>query len=441
MNKKRILIISGESWREDSNGGNVLSNLFSTFTDEYEFAQIFTNPAMPSNSICTKYFHISEGEVVKAFLKNQTFGRELQSSDYLIQDELSIKNTSSSNWLTFFKKLNFPIFHTLQDLIWRSSKWETPALDKFVLDYNPDVIFAPMYYSLFMHRIDRYVAKLTKKKMVSYVSDDHLTFRQFSLSPIYWFNRLLLRKNVIATAKHYSLLYTMTQEQLEEYQPVLKVPMKVLKKTGNFEGLPTLKTDRGNPLIITYGGNLIYNRYKTLHKLAQAIKEINQNGIKIKLHIYTQTPITEKLRILLDDSENSFLLGKVSMEELNVKYSNADLVLHVESFGLKQRLLTRLSFSTKIIDLMHTGRGILAICSKESSPYKYLKSEDAAICVADVSEIKKTLLHLLEFPEQINEYAIKAWFCGKKNHNVTNIILAFRSDLKTQNQFKNLNDK
>jgi hypothetical protein len=73
MNNKRILIISGESWREDSNGGNVLSNLFSTFTDEYEFAQIFTNPAMPSNSICTKYFHISEGEVVKTFLKNQAY--------------------------------------------------------------------------------------------------------------------------------------------------------------------------------------------------------------------------------------------------------------------------------------------------------------------------------------------------------------------------------
>ncbi|MBQ0909638.1 hypothetical protein KBJ98_13060 [Flavobacterium sp. F-328] len=431
MNKKRILVISGESWRDDSNGGNVLSNLFSTFTDEYEFAQIYTNPAMPSNAICTKYFHISEGEVIKAFLKNQTFGRELQTSDYLNQDSKEVASTSSATWLTFLKKLNFPIFHTLQDLIWRGSKWQTPELEKFVLDYNPDVIFAPMYYSLFMHRIDRYVANLTGKKMISYVSDDHLTFRQFSISPVYWFNRLLLRKNVIATAKHYSLLYTMTQEQLEEYQPVLKVPMKVLKKTGNFEGVPPLKIDCGNPLILMYGGNLIYNRYKTLHKLAHAIKEINQNGIKIQLHIYTQTPITEKLKLLLDDGQNSLLLGKVSMKELTIKYAEADLVLHVESFELKQRLLTRLSFSTKIIDLMHTGRGILAICSKESSPYKYLKSQDAAICVADVSDIKKTLLDLLAFPKQINEYASKAWDCGKRNHNEKNIIKDLQADFKS----------
>jgi hypothetical protein len=91
MSKKRILIISVESWREESNGGNVLSNLFNSFTNEYEFAQIFTNPAMPSNKICEKYFHISEGQVVKAFLKNQTFGQELQSSDYLIQDKLTFQ--------------------------------------------------------------------------------------------------------------------------------------------------------------------------------------------------------------------------------------------------------------------------------------------------------------------------------------------------------------
>lgn len=431
MSKKRILIISGESWRDESNGGNVLSNLFSSFTDDYEFAQIFTNPAMPSNTICTKYFHVSEGEVIKAFLKNSTFGRELLPTDYLNQEKFEIKNASSSNWLVFLKKLNFPIFHTFQDVIWRCAKWKTPELEKFVLEYNPDVIFAPMYYSLFMHRIDRYVSKLSGKKMISYVSDDHLTLRQFSLSPIFWYNRLLLRKNVIATAKHYSLLYTMTQEQLEEYQEILKGPMKILKKTADFEGTPNLKSIQGNPLIITYGGNLIYNRFKTLHKLAQAIKEINQDGIKIQLHIYTQTPITTKLRLLLDDGKNSLLLGKVSMEELNVKYANADLVLHVESFELKQRLLTRLSFSTKIIDLMHSGRAILAICWKESSPYKYLKSEDAAICISDVSEIKNTLLNLLEFPEQINQYAIKAWECGVRNHNSKIIIKDLQADFKS----------
>lgn len=429
MKKKKILIISGEAWREESNGGNVLSNLFSSFTDEYEFAQIYTNPSLPDNSVCETYFHLSETEMLKNIFKRNYFGKILSKNEI---NKKNIENEYfSHSKVSFIKNYLINIGFFVQNLLWRFSKWKSPELEKFILDFNPDIVFAPLYSGLWIHRIDRYVAKLTDKKIISYVSDDVLTFKQFSISPFFWFNRLFLRHNIFKTAKHYSLLYTMTQEQLEEYQPVLKVPMKVLKKTGNFEGSPPLKTDCGNPLIITYGGNLIYNRYKTLHKLAQAIKEINQNGIKIQLHIYTQTPITEKLKLLLDDGQNSLLLGKVSMEQLNVKYSGSDLVLHVESFELKQRLLTRLSFSTKIIDLMHTGRGILAICSKESSPYKYLKSEDAAICVADVSEIKKTLQHLLEFPEQINEYAIKAWECGVRNHDVKIVTKDLHADFKS----------
>ena len=36
--KKKILIISAEVWRPESDGGNVLTNLFSNLKDEFEFA-------------------------------------------------------------------------------------------------------------------------------------------------------------------------------------------------------------------------------------------------------------------------------------------------------------------------------------------------------------------------------------------------------------------
>lgn len=427
--KKRILIISGEAWRDESNGGNVLSNLFETFTDDYEFAQIFTNPAMPSNTICKKYFHISEGEVIKSFLNKANFGYEL---DYLSikNDEIIYKKNEKSSTLSYLKKLNFPVFHTIQDVIWRLSSWKTPALEKFILDYNPDIIFAPMYYSLFIHRIDRYVFKLTGKKNISYVSDDHLTFRHFSFSPFFWINRILLRKNVISTSKFYSLLYTMTDEQKNEYENVLKVPMKVLKKSGNFNELPIFKSEVSDPILITYGGNLIYNRYKTLAILASNIKEINKDGIKFKLNIYTQTPITKKLKSLLDDGANTNLKGKVSMQELNLQYQNSDIVLHVESFDLKQKLNTRISFSTKIIDLMYSARCILAICWSESSPYKYLEKEDAAICISDLSGIKEVLLDLYNNKQKISQYSKKAWDCGVRNHNAKDVIKGLKEDFK-----------
>ena len=434
MRKKRILLISGEAWRDESNGGNVLSNLFGSFVDEYEFAQIYTNPALPANSICTNYFHLSEAAMLKSVLKRKPFGTVLQKNE--INQKESEKGTHTNNRLVFIRKHLLNVAFLIQDLLWRFSKWKTPEMEKFILDFNPDIIFAPMYYGIHLHRLDRYVARVTGKNLVSYVSDDHLTFKQFSLSPFFWLNRLFLRSNVFSTSKYYSLLYTMTQEQLEEYQPVLKVPMKVLKKTGDFLIQPIYARKQVTPLVISYGGNLIYNRYKTLAKLAEAIKKINKDKIHIVLNIYTQTPVTEKLKVLLHDGENTFLKGKVTMAVLEKEYNNSDIVLHVESFDLKQRLLTRLSFSTKIIDLLHSGRCIMAICWKESSPYKYLKSEHAAICIEDVSCIEDQLRQLIQNQELIKEYAEKAWFCGKRNHDKSKIISAFRNDLSTLTPLK-----
>ena len=143
-----------------------------------------------------------------------------------------------------------------------------------------------MYYDIHLHRLDRYVAKLTKKKLISYVYDDHLSLRQYSWSPVYWYNRLVLRYNVKKTAKYYSLLYTMTQEQMDEYQPILKVPMKILKKGGDFNGEMIIKEKLDKPLKIVYGGNLFYHRDKLLCKLAEALENINRNEIKAQRHIY-----------------------------------------------------------------------------------------------------------------------------------------------------------
>ncbi|OBS13153.1 hypothetical protein ATE49_13895 [Elizabethkingia miricola] len=429
LEKKRVLIISGEAWRDESNGGNVLTNLFTPLMDEFEFAQIYTNPQMPNNSVCKRYYHISEAEVIKSFLTRKPFGNRLELLTYNTDIKSQEKNISLEvSALTKLKRLNFAIFHTIQDVIWRLSKWKTPELEQFIREYNPDIIFAPMYYSLFIHRIDRYVAKLTGKKVISYVSDDHLTYRQFSLSPIYWFNRFMLRRNVIKTAKYYSLLYTMTNEQKEEYEDVLKIPMKVLKKTGDFTVKPLPRINLNEPLVITYGGNLISNRQKTLGALASAIQKINKDSVKIILNIYTQSYVDDKTKSLLHDGRSSFLNGKITMPELHEKYKESDILLHVESFDLKPRLETRLSFSTKIIDLLNAYRCVMAICWKESSPYLYLKSENAAICISDIDLLQQELEYLLINRQTLQEYAEKAWDCGVRNHQKDIVIKDLKDD-------------
>lgn len=428
--KKRILIISSESWRPESSGGNVLTNLFEGLKGDYEFAQIYCNSQLPSNNICKRYFHLSEKDMLKNVIKRTPFGKKIIYKDFPqnIEECQDSSDITAKGLFFFIRQLRWEIFQTFRYFLWYVSNWKTYELKKFILDFNPDIIFAPMYYDLHLHRLDRYVAKLTKKKIISYVYDDHLSFKQFSLSPFYWFNRILLRYNIIKTSKHYSLLYSMTQEQIDEYQPILHVPMKLLKKGNEFSSkkMPVHKLHK--PLKIIYGGNLFYKRNKVLECFADALEEINKGQLKAQLYIYTQNPLTEKIKRQLNKGDSCFLKGKISNEALMKEYETCDVALHVESLCLKPRLITRLSFSTKIVDLMFKSCCILAICWEGSSPYKYLVKEDAAICIHNLSDIKKVLTKLIENPAVIKEYQIKSWECGVRNHNISDINLMLKTD-------------
>ena len=415
MAKKRILIISGEAWRDEDNGGNVLSNLFAPLSKDFEFAQIYCSPAMPNNTVCTKYFHLSELQMLHSVFRFRKFG-------YYFQTDANEKNNVcfKKGIRQEYKRFRWWILFFMRDLLWYVSRWRTEKLKKFIQEFNPDIIFAPMYGGCFMHFIDRYVFKVAHKKVISYVSDDHLTFRQYSWSPFFWLYRFFLRFEVKKTANFYSLLYTMTQEQLEEYEPILHVPMKILKKAKDFSQ-PTFQLQLHTPIRIVYGGNLSGNRTRTLEAIRIALSHINNKQIIAQLFVYTQTFITPDIQKRLHDGKSSYLMGKVSMEELYKQYQASDILLHVESFERQPRLLTRLSFSTKIIDLMYACRCIVAVCWEESSPYRYLHNNDIAFCISAENEIEEKLTFLLEHPNIINEYAKKAWYYGAEHHQTKQV--------------------
>ena len=117
-------------------------------------------------------------------------------------------------------------------------------------------------------------------------------------------------------------------------------------------------------------------------------------------------------------SPNNYLrLNKaVTSSELQEIYRNADIALHVESFDKKYRYATRVSFSTKIIDLMASTCAIMAICWDKHAGFQYLKKHDAAFCVSNYDEIKITLQKIVENSDLITEFSRTAWSCGTENH-------------------------
>ena len=190
--------------------------------------------------------------------------------------------------------------------------------------------------------------------------------------------------------------------------------MQVLRKAGaTSAGGPR---DINSPLRLIFAGGIYCGRWKTLAAIAKILKEINQGGVKAELHIYMGNALSKKQKKVLDDKCNSYVHGLVPPEKLKAEYGRSDVALHVESFDRKNRLLTRLSFSTKIVDCLESGCAVLAIAWKHHAGLCYLEREDAAVCVSERARLKETICELVDNPQKVQMYQEKASACILRNH-------------------------
>ncbi len=413
----KILILSAEVWRDDTNGGNVLSNIIKGL--DAETAQVFCNPGTPDNTLCKRYYQMTDGMVMRNFFSHRPIGRELVFENYPCEEKTNANEVAeqpNKKMYSFFHRHRLGIFYFAKNFLWNHSNWKNDGFKKFIDDFSPDIIFAPCYGSKFMLKMTRFVADYTGKKVISYISDDSYTLRQFRLSPYFWLNRFSVRRQLRKTFPYYSLVYTMTDTQKEQCERDFGAKMKILRKSANADSIP-VKCQVGTPIKLVYAGGIYLNRYKTLAKIAKAISNINKDGVKMTLDIYTANEITKKVNRLLNDGVNSRIHGAVSQAELAEIYRASDIALHVESFSLKNRLEVRMSFSTKIVDCLASGAAPMAVCDAKQGGYRYLKENDAAICVDSLKKIEAALRDICENSEKIIYYANMARECVRMNHD------------------------
>lgn len=404
----RILVISKVSWRDDINGGNVLTNVFKDF--DANFAMITCSGAEPNNPICRHYYQVTDGMMVSHLLHGTKIGRVL---DY---KEPPTAEISEEDFAGTKKLIPANLLRLCRELVWKATKWDKKELYEFVDEFKPDVIYAPCQGLHYMVRLVKIVADHAKVPVISYISDDFYTNNQYSFSPVFWLNHFVLRKHIREIFKYYALCYTMTEEQKEQCERDFGAKMKILRKSGIFDDA-RIKTTVGNPIKIVYGGNLMYNRASTLKSLVEAMKRINENRVKMTLDIYTNTPLKENDLRFLNDCRNSYVHGSIYPNELMKIYGKSDIALHAESFDSKNRHVVRMSFSTKIIDCLDSGCAVMAICDEKQAGGAYLRRNDSAICINDIDQIYPTLQRFINNPDMLIDYQRRAFALGKKNHS------------------------
>lgn len=423
--KLKVLLVSRNAW--DNKTGNTLSNFFQDFESE-QLAQIYCRDELPDNDMCKKYFCISEKKLIKSLITRKSAGNVI--TDYEISNNVELQKAAKAGneFYNVFRHYRFTLLLWFRELIWFFGVWKSKELEDFIHDFNPDVIYTDSYDTFYTYRLLNYVKKISNAPYVMFHCDDQLTYKKFSFSPLFWINRFVLRQYVKQAIKGASINYCIIDEQLRVYNSIVPANYKILNKCAAFDIDFEVKKVN-NPIRMVYAGNLHLGRWETLQKLAEAISEINKEGIKIQLDIYTGKSVSDKnLKKIQIDSAIQ-IHDFIPYNELILIQKCADILLHVESFHLKERLITFLSFSTKIVDFFEAGKCIIAIGWKESAPIKYLKEKDAAITITDKNKFFEICMLLIEKPEIINEYSQKAFNCGKIFHSKEQTLQMFNKDL------------
>ena len=417
----KILIISKEAWRDEQSGGNVLSNLFKDF--DAEFAQIYCNEREPNNTICKRYYQITDRMMVNSIFRKKKAGQYLKY-DNAPHTPIRGKESFSGakRWAGEFVRIG-------REIAWWWGRWNEDEIISFAQEFSPDIIFAPCYGNHYMQRLTKLVHQHIQVSVISYISDDFYTNKQLRISPFYWINHFLLRYHTRAIFKHYSLVYTMTDEQKEQCEHDFHANMKVLRKSGSFD-TTFRKKIVGHPIKFVFAGGIYLNRWKTLKLLADAMRKINQIDLHMTLDIYTNTTITPKMRKAIDDGKTSKVHNVVSTAQLQEIYHKSDVALHVESFDLTDRFIVRKSFPGKIVDCLDSGCAVMAICDKKQAGFAYLKKDDAAICISEPSDILPVLQKISNNPEMLISYQHKAFHLGKENHRKEDINKMLKDDFE-----------
>ena len=407
----KVLVVGINAWREDGTA-HTLMDIFRCW-DPNKVALVYTRADLPNTTVCGKFFQISESRVFRSVFKPwMRVGEEVKNAPLIEGEDVFEEHARYSQ----AHKKNSALLPLLRECVWKLGHWKTRALRKFVADFNPDIIFAPIYPAVYMGWIQKYIIKLTRKPVVCYLADDNYSYDSCK-GVLNYLHRWCLRNQVGPLARNCKEMFVIVDKEKEDTDRKFGTNSVILTKSIDFSGKFYRQQVPHNPLRFVYTGSMIIGRDRTLSSLADAINTINSesDSVKAGLYIYSQTEPTDSVLSHINQGASHFC-GRIGREDVQRVQQEADVVVFAEALHGKESNAAKLSFSTKITDYMSNGKCILAIGKKDIAPIDYFMRNDSALIACSIEAIERRVREIVSNPRLIDEYGKKAFNCAIKNH-------------------------
>lgn len=404
MRKPKVLVVGVNPWR-DNTGINTLINFFSGWGTD-SLALVYTRDTVPDTKICNRFFQISEKQLIKSVTKRKVkTGTVVNNCTQSPGDANSLYRRKHSQLMTFAR-----------EFVWCLGKWNSRELKDFLDDFQPDVLFFPVYSTVYMNRLQNAIAAYTGKPYVVYASDDNYSYLSIERTLPAYCHRFWVRMHEKKLLRHAETIMVICPKQKEEYDRLFRKESVILTKGIDDTDARYAPISPGVPIKMVYTGKLIIGRGGTLEKIASALSRINANGVRITLDIYTTDPLTSTQAEKLN-RDGCCVKGGIGLDEVKKVQQEADALVFVEGLDKANRYKARLSFSTKITDYLKAGKCIFAVGDEGIAPMDYFKRYDCALTASSEPEILAQLTRMVEDPGLLDVYGRKAFLAGREHHD------------------------
>ena len=417
METPRILIITRGVWKDSEGTSSTLTNFFKGY-DRDKIAEIYIETKQPQTVCCSRFFQISEYSLIKKiFLPKTKTGFDFRSdSEFVTNEEISNKEDRTMNWVRRHRSY---LFIWLRELLWSFNGWQTKELRDFIQDFNPDMIWMDGSPRILMNRLHQYVKKVSGKPSTLFLMDDVYTYpRTWNLLELLYYKKLrsLVRKNVACSDK----VFVASPKMKEEYDETFNIDSYFIAKGADFSQVQPIGTTPHKGIKLVYLGQVYCGRIYTLIRLVEILKKKNEEGADFHLSIYTNNYIPPKELEKVQVEGVSEVLDVVPYSELGKVMEENDILLFVETFEEKYKNLARLSFSTKIVDYLASGKCIFAIGPGEIAPIRYFNDNEVAFVATIHDEIEKKIDETIT-EQSRQEMAAHSFEFAKKEHDIDDL--------------------
>lgn len=423
--KLRVLTVTSNALSCATGIGSTFINFFFGM-EGVELANIYTGYGLPNAPFGLRSFRITEKSLLKNLLSPKT-----PSGEEVTGDSAEALTDSERRSYDSVRKSRPRILFFLRELLWAVGRVESKELRSFVSGFEPDVIFAIINDTRYLTKLVQRVKRMSGRPVCLFIADDFCSLKRRELSPFFWIGRLIKRSAHGKLIRKCSKVFMMTDIAKREYDSMYGVDCGIMTKSLDFSGEPPKLPPFDGPLRFVYTGNLYNGRWQQLAALGRAIERVNEEkiGHGAELEIWSMTPMTEEMERALSSPHVHFM-GGAPASEMPAIQAAAHVLVHAESTSKREAAVVRLSFSTKLVDYMRAGRGILAIGPAEQASIAHLKEYSAAVCVTEGEELYPAVRKLASSEEAVRSFAAAAWECGKKNHNSASVRPAFLAELE-----------